>query len=166
MALIVEDGTGLAGAESYCSVAYALDYHTKRGNTKWLALTTEEAKERSLRKATDYMRGFYGDRWAGQRLTSTQSLDWPRYGVVVDGYPVLYNSIPLDVMNACAELALRSLSGDLASDQGPLATSKTVGPLSITYAAGTSQDKRYTAIDNMLGRLLSSGNSMIRLVRA
>jgi hypothetical protein len=35
MALIVEDGTGKATAESYCTVAEATTYHTNRGNSSW-----------------------------------------------------------------------------------------------------------------------------------
>jgi hypothetical protein len=35
MALIVEDGTGLANAESYVSVADATTYHANIGNTAW-----------------------------------------------------------------------------------------------------------------------------------
>ena len=42
MSLIVEDGTGLAGAESYVSVTDADTYHDKRGNTAWATLTTAQ----------------------------------------------------------------------------------------------------------------------------
>jgi hypothetical protein len=35
MALIVEDGSIVTGAESYCTVEYASAYHTARGNAAW-----------------------------------------------------------------------------------------------------------------------------------
>jgi len=35
MSIVVEDGTGLATAESYISVADAVTYHTARGNSTW-----------------------------------------------------------------------------------------------------------------------------------
>ncbi len=38
MALTVEDGTVVAGADSYLSVADANEYHQSRGNTAWLDL--------------------------------------------------------------------------------------------------------------------------------
>ena len=44
MALIVEDGTGLANAESYVSVADATTYHTNYGNTAWTAIIRSTAR--------------------------------------------------------------------------------------------------------------------------
>jgi hypothetical protein len=78
MALIVEDGTGLANAESYVSVAAATTYHANVGNTAWAAITSDTTKEQLLRKATDYMVAQYRLQYAGCRRYSTQSLDWPR----------------------------------------------------------------------------------------
>ena len=45
MTLIVEDGTGLANAESYVSVADATTYHANIGNTAWAAITSDATKE-------------------------------------------------------------------------------------------------------------------------
>lgn len=56
MALIVEDGTGLADAESYLSVADADTYHADRNNEAWQDYSTAE-KEAALRKATQYITG-------------------------------------------------------------------------------------------------------------
>ena len=72
MALITEDGTGRADAESYCSVAAADAHHAARGAAAWAALTTE-AKEQALRRATDYMGQIYGPLWAGHRSLPTQA---------------------------------------------------------------------------------------------
>ena len=67
MALIVEDGTGVSGAESYISVVDADDYHTNHGNTSWGSADTT-AKEIALRKASEYLDGKYGKRWLGIRM--------------------------------------------------------------------------------------------------
>ena len=42
MALVVEDGTGLATANSYATVATADAYHALRGNSTWVGISTEK----------------------------------------------------------------------------------------------------------------------------
>jgi len=118
MALIVEDGSIVAGAESYITVAEALTYHAARGNTAWAALT-ESAQEIALRKACDYMIQRYRQAWQGVRVSVNQYLDWPRYDVFMPGvYATFIDSdiVPLDVRNANAILALKTLDDELMPD--------------------------------------------------
>jgi len=167
--LIVETGTGMAGAESYVTVAEADTYHTARGNeASWSDLDTD-VKEQFLRRATDYMIEVYRQRWKGRRLNFTQALDWPRYGVQVEdiGYDryIAYlpaNSVPQAVKNACAELALRAKSGELSPDIKREVVEKTIGPIRTVYAAGAPQYVRYRAIDNLLAPMLESRLRMER----
>ena len=53
MAFVTEDGTGLAEANSYVSVAEADAYHADRGNAAWIG--EDSAKQSALIKATDYL---------------------------------------------------------------------------------------------------------------
>jgi len=46
MALIVEDGSIVTGAESYCTVAFANTYLANRGYTAWDALMIRTPKNR------------------------------------------------------------------------------------------------------------------------
>lgn len=159
MALITEDGTGRADAESYCSVAEAAAYHAKRGNADaWDAI---EDKEAALRKATDYLVQTFRGRWAGIRKTEAQALDWPRYEVPrMDGgewwnYPD--DAIPPELKNATAELALKSASVNLLEDLGPEVQSETIGPISVTYRGGDRQTQ-FAAVERWLrGLLLAPG---------
>lgn len=153
-----------AGAESLCSVAHADAYHAARGAAAWALLTTE-LKEGALRRATDYM-AVYGPRWKGERTYSTQTLDWPRAGVVANRYEVGYEAIPAPVANACAVLALKASTSELAPDLGPQKQSVTVGPISTTYATGTRQSPKYQAVDNMLAPYLGAGAGTVKLVRS
>lgn len=162
MALIVEDGTGLANAEAYISVADADAYFAARGNAAWAALTTG-AKEAALRKGADYLEGY---RWKGERLTGTQALAWPRSGAVVDGYELAAAVLPAALVRANAELAVRAAAGDLSADAGAQVVSETVGPISVTYAAGARQQTRYEAVERMLAALLRGGGGQIPVVRA
>lgn len=164
MALIVEDGTGKTDAESYASVAAADLFHSARGNAAWAALNTAD-KEINLRKATDWLGERFSTQWAGVRSTITQALDWPRSGVCVDRVTIAANALPVPLVRATMELALKASKGELTKDETAQVKSKTVGPLSITYADGARQQTRFAAIENTLGPLLELSGS-IKLVRS
>ncbi|SEL12141.1 hypothetical protein SAMN05216359_105273 [Roseateles sp. YR242] len=163
MALIVEDGTGLADAESYASVADADDYFTKRGNAAWPVITTDK-KEALLRQATEWLGGYTG-RWAGCRVKTTQALDWPRSSVRVDGVTLAYDKVPVALVRATCELAVRASAATLTADEGAQVKSETVGPIETVYADGARQQTRYPAVEILVAPLLRSAGG-IRLVRA
>lgn len=173
MSLIVEDGSVVTGAESYCTVAFATQYHSDRGHASW-ALLTNAVMEQCLRKATDYAIQVYRQRWKGYRKTATQALDWPRsfcwlepftHGAV-GTYPYLVADtvVPTEIMNACASLALRAATGTLLADQTRRKSNVTVGPISTTYEAGSKLGVTYAEIDAMLRSYLD--DNQIKLVRA
>ena len=174
MALIIEDGTGMAAAESYISVADATTYHTARGNAAWAAVASDTIREQLLRKATDYMVASYRERWDGYRVTTTQALDWPRYEVPIRDsatqgvYAAFYDSdsVPAAVAKACAELALRAIDGDLAEDLDIPVISETIGPISTTYAEGGRQTKVFRAVDAMLSPFFKGAGGMLKVSRA
>lgn len=169
MALETETGTGSETAESFCSVADADAYHAARGYTLW-ATMSEVEREQTLRRATGYMQQTYRTRWAGCRVYSVQALDWPRYDVPRRDYGDYYPSdtVPREVRDACAELAFRASSGELAADLGQQVTERTVGPITTKYAAGSTSAKRYRAVDMLLGPLLraSGSGAVVGLVRS
>lgn len=167
MALIVEDGTGKADAESYISVEDATAYHADRGNAAWASLASDTVREQLLRRATEYMLQVYRSAWQGYRMTSAQALDWPRADVCVDGYPLAIDIVPAEVKRACAELALKANSGPLAPDLGQAIKRQKIGPIDTEYADYSPQSKRYVAIDRLLQPLLSGrGGMSIKVVRA
>jgi len=178
MTIIVEDGTGKANAESYCTVAFADQYFSARNIPSWAAVGTDATKESLLRAATDYMEQVYRMRWAGARTTSTQALSWPRYAVPLKDYPggyagfpsyVANNVVPDAVQRACAELALRAISGPLAPDIGRIKSRTKIGPIEVDYVQGASAVTKFRAVDNMVGIYFggSGGSSMnIPLARA
>lgn len=173
MSLIVEDGTGLANAESYISITDADTYHDNRGNTAWADLTTAQ-KERLLRIATDYMMAVYRLRWDGYRYVNTQALDWPRIYVPVrdicsvNAYPeyVDFDIVPQQVKNACAELAYKANTETLLADQSQNVVREKVGPIEVEYDKYSPQFKRYTQVDNSLSIYFSSSANQVKLMRS
>ncbi len=156
MTIQVEDGTGLADAEAFCSVAFADTYLATRGYTLW-ATMSEAEREQALRRSADYMEQLYRERWAGYRINTTQSLSWPRYEVpmkdAAGGYMLAYyesDEVPLIVQQANALLAYKAAGGDLSPDIGRLKQRVKVGPIETEYAVGGTPYTRHRAIDNML----------------
>lgn len=170
MALITEDGTARADAESLCTLAAATAYHARRGNSAWATLASDDVRESMLVKATDYMEAVYRERWAGMRKTVGQALSWPRYYVPVRDVPIAQyypdNTVPTMVVNACAELALRAITGQLAPDVKRLAKRVKVDVIETEYVDGATPYTRFRAIDLMLQPFLSGVAGQVSLVRA
>lgn len=168
MALTVEDGTGVSDAESLCSVAYADTYNAAIGNAAWATLTTDQ-KEQSLRKATNYLTGKYGARWAGYRTRDTQALDWPREEVPIKGLAYLnhYRNdiVPKEVKDACASLALRSSAASLVSDEGRRVIREKVDVLETEYSPYATLQVGYPEIDMLLARYLTGGAGSVDIIR-
>lgn len=165
MPLIVEDGTGLAGAESYVSLLDADDYHGRRANAAWMT-ASETAREAALLNATAYIDATYA--FSGSPRLTTQSLAWPR---------AFFTGLPPNLRVATMELALRALDGPLLPDVKASTTTgqliqQTIGPITEKYAAGgvtvTSSGPRYPLIDRLLAPLIgtaAAGRNSVMLVR-
>lgn len=163
MALIVEDGSGLANAESYVSVAGAEAYATARG----LAFSASPADpaEQALRRATQWLDAVFLASFPGQRTNGrSQALQWPRVGAHdSEGEAIASDEIPVEIVHATIEAAVRELKspGSLSPDvtPGKIKKSAKVGDIAVEYAigSGSAQEQRpiVSVIDDILGSLLS-----------
>lgn len=171
MSLNVESGAGLPDSESYASVAQSDDYHGKRGNSAWAALTNDQ-KEIALRKATDFITQSYRQRWKGYRAKpSTQALDWPRLNVCVDDNGIVLiiedDEVPEEVVKACCELALRSISDEgLNPDVERLVKSVSVASISVAYDESSTPSTEFKSVEMTLRPLLKYSGSVGRIVRS
>lgn len=155
MALTVETGAGLANADALISVADAATYLTAVGDTTWVSASTA-AKEAALRRATQYLDTQYT--WRGVQLTSTQALEWPRSIDIGDGRA--YTWPVRQIREACAELAVRALAGDLYADAGQTIKSEAIGPIRTEYEPGLSGGQtRFVAVDRMVAKFTTSGGA-------
>jgi hypothetical protein len=147
MALVVEDGTGKADAESYISVAEYKAYADGRGYS-YSGLTDPQI-EQKLRQGAQYVDTIC--RFKGVRLVSTQALEFPRSGLIDwSGYEV--TGVPKRVKDAQAELTYKAQTESLYTDadRGGQIKSETVGPISVTYMDGAPATKLFTAAMNLL----------------
>lgn len=170
---IVEDGTAKTDSISLCSVEDANDYHAKRGNTSWTFLSSGDKKE-LLVKATDYLTQVYRLKLKGSRVSADQSLDWPRNYVTRDdfiasqlnGYQMIggvyyyaNNIVPKEVVHACAEMAWKANSGELAPDLTRRTIREKIDTLEVEYSDYGTEYVRYRAIDNLLAPFIDEGMS-------
>ena len=176
--ITVEDGTQVAGANAYVSLAELEAYV----GTVALPTATDAEYERAIILATRYIDGKYRARLKGQRVApTTQPLEFPRVGVrLVDGAqeyygtdPSFYDSqysaylaidaIPQEWKDATCELALRALAAPLAADIAPgdRLTRKKIDVLEWEYTPGNFQTS-YPVVDQLVSRYLRSGSEAVR----
>lgn len=108
--LIVEDGTEVANAHSYVTLAEANAYHTLYGNTDWDG--DDATLDQALIVACLSLELLYGPKYLSQRVTNTQPLLYPRFAFY-DQLQQLHaqGSIPKKLKDAQCELALMYLLG-------------------------------------------------------
>ena len=166
MSLIVENGTGVAGADVFASVAAADAYWAARPHRPeaavWAALSTPQ-KEGRLREGADAINA-HDEYFRGIRRGWVQGLCWPRSDALDDaGYPL--PDLPPMLVAANAELAgkagTQALRADIAS-QSERVASVSAGSVSVTFAGGGSatngdgstQTTQFTAAMDLLAPLM------------
>lgn len=173
MALIVEDGTIVTGAESYISVADADTYLAKFGKDAVWTTLTEGAKEILLRVSNSYMDTKYY--WKGKQATAGHTTNWPRSEVYIEENLLSSITIPEDISNANALLGAEAASGDLfrnvdGGSTGQLVKSleDMVGPLktkteyydSSNFSGGTQVS--FTEVNAMLRPYTLGGTRLLQ----
>lgn len=115
---VVEDGTGLADATSYSSVATFDAYHEGHAQETIALALSENDKKRFLVFATRTLE--HRVTYDGEPTTQTQALRWPRVGVEDDeGREIADDEIPLSLQYAVAEYARVLSQEDLTEQQTP-----------------------------------------------
>lgn len=102
MALTIEDGSGVANANSYATVIATKAFATARGFA--LATATDAVVELNLTLAKDYLEGLRAE-YQGTKTAKANALQFPRVGVEVDGFAVDADEIPDCLVQAQMRLA-------------------------------------------------------------
>lgn len=169
MAFVPEDGTGLANANSYCTVAFADSYFADRGNVAWAGATPD--KQTALVRATDYVETRF--RFKDEPFSETQSLHFPTMPDDGISDPTIPAPMPPKLLKAVCEYAVRALTAILApdptvDDSGQKLSEKTetVGPITeaLKYQPGgtTFVFRPYPSADNLLRELTRRTGGLLR----
>ena len=168
MALIIEDGTIVAGADSFATVQELRDYAAKRG----IDVPALEADvEVLLIKAMDYLSAQEG-RFKGWRVSDEQALSWPRRSVMVWGRLLPFSSIPKMIIEGQIALALAAISFELMPTIDPSQTNikrDKTGPLETEFFSaqeGGRLTATFTAADALLAPFYMGGAFGVRVGRA
>ena len=106
MALIVEDGTLIPDANTYVSADEVTEFALARGVT----LPVGAATEVLIIKAMDWLESLSA-RYQGAIVSETQELQWPRSGVVLNGYEIADTVIPKALKKALCQVVMDLFSG-------------------------------------------------------
>lgn len=126
MALVIEDGTIVAGANSFVTRAEIITYASARG----IALEDDDTTDILAIKAMDYL---WAQCFKGEPVSVAQTLPYPRAGLTAgDTAPDFEHQIPNGIKQAQLQLALDAHAGVIltASANPAAALKKTkVGPI-------------------------------------
>jgi hypothetical protein len=182
-AIVEEDGTGKADANSYASLEWAQNYvETRLNSDEWNGATADQ-KAIALLMATRSID--VNMEWKGYRLTSTQALDWPRIyvpdnrfsmfhwvrdplapvGVYGPTYPS--DAVPDRVKQATVELAADMLKSDRASEwdaQGVSSIGLGQGALDVSFTSDAAMLKKIFTpqVEAMLSQLGTPVSSRVQ----
>lgn len=164
MALVVETGAGVTGANTLVSHDDALSYALDRGVT----LADDDTTDASLLNAMTWLNG---QTWKGEPVAAFQPLAFPRKHVYITGSGLWdATMIPPDVKNAQIELAMQIAAGvDIFPVfAGGLIIQETVGPIVTKYSDkyGAPVDTLDMPVVNMLLKRWLDNSFGFRLVRA
>lgn len=165
MGILVEDGDGIEGANSYASESDLGTYTDDRGIT--LAGGDAEA---ALIRASTFIDARYGELFPGYRKSGrSQGLQWPRAAAYdVGNWLIPEDEVPTEIIHATCEAAIRELANpnSLLPDleRGGAIQSIRAGSVGITYAHNASSKTTFSLIDgiiaNVLGGIGGSGGGL------
>jgi len=159
MTLTVEDGSIIAGAESFVTVAEFKTFAANRGAAA-ASEADDDQVEIALRKGAQYMQQKFRMLWRGSIVDALQPLSWPRRGVPLpdffdpfytnvnvprafqDTYFIGEDTIPPEVKECQNLLALETMSsagvstGSLQASFGRMTRREKVGSLEVEYMTG------------------------------
>lgn len=164
MALIVEDGSIVIGANSYVSIAEIRAYCEGRG----IELPADNAEVEVMAvQAFDYVESFRS-RYKGQTTTDNQRTAWPRTGVVIDCYSLPSNEIPWQLKEAQCQATGEAMEVDLMPNSSAAVKREKVDVLEVEYQDSVADGvpPNFPKVDAKLSMLLASSGYRVRVVRA
>jgi len=115
LTVTVEDGTGLAAANSYISRANADSYFERHLHKGTWTGSTQTTKNAGVVMATRLIDDYFA--FVGTKVGTTQALEFPRFGVEDrSGNTLTATTLPNELVEATAELAQFLIASDRAAD--------------------------------------------------
>lgn len=160
MSLIVEDGSIVAGADSYISLSDARALAAKYG---WELPADDTEAEQALRNGAAYV-GLQESAMCGSRVSPAQELAYPRRNVTLYGFSVPADSIPSQVIRAQVAAAVEYGAGTdvrASSDGRAVSKERVEGAVDVEYFnnGNNGSTVEITAALDALAPLLCGANN-------
>lgn len=166
MTIIVEDGSNIPNSNSYVSLADARAILTPLGQD---LDSVDEVAEQQILLAANYVDAFR-KRYQGWKTVSTQSMQWPRVMVSIDGSSIAIDVIPQDLIDAqvfaAYEVSLGQILQPTSTNQS-VQSEEVVGAVKVSYFDTGSIDGSpiLVRVNDSLNPLFTFGGSSMRGIR-
>lgn len=170
MALIVEDGSIVIGANTYVSSDYFQEYCEARA-IESITFDDEALVESLLIKAMDFLESLRS-RYGGYRVSHDQPLQFPREGLYIEGdyRPFPSDAIPSELKKGQCQAAVELVDNDMMPTVGDTPVrQETIGPLTTIYATSATDPwagPEFPKVMAWLQPLLVGTNMPTRVYRA
>lgn len=133
MAIIIEDGTIIAGSNSYATASHLAKYVAAIG----YSITGDS--NQLLTSASRYIETLS---FIGLKYTKAQSMQWPRIDAEIDGFEIGIAEIPQQLIDLQLTIAIEIDSGEdpynPASNSLPVIKERVEGAVTVEYATPTT----------------------------
>lgn len=158
MALVIEDGSVVSGANSYITLAEYRSWANARGINADLSDTI---LERYVLRAMDYFEQLL---FIGNKANENQPLQWPRTEALIDGYYADATEIPTVVKTALYEAVKVEADGySELNNQERKTIRERVGDIEIEYASNSENRTLTPALTNALRKVIQPSNMVSRV---
>lgn len=157
MALVVEDGSIVAGANSYVTIAEYRSWANDRG----IDVEASQLLEKSIYRAMDFFEQLH---FIGNKANENQPLQWPRTEALIDGYYADATEIPTQVKTALYEAIKVEIDGYSQLNIEDRRTIKEkIGDIEIQYAENSETKTVTPALNRALGKILYPATLVSRI---
>jgi len=157
MALVVEDGSVVAGANTYVTLAEFKAWADDRDIT----YGTDAAVTAQIYRAMDY---FERLQFIGNKANENQPLQWPRTEALIDGYYADATEIPTPVKTALYEAIVVEAAGNSELEvQDRKTIREKIGDIEVQYADNSENRKITPALQYALNKIVQPALQVLRV---
>jgi len=157
MALVIENGSIVAGANSYVTA----DDYRSWANSRGIDVEASSLLEKSILRAMDY---FEQLDFIGNKANENQPLQWPRTEALIDGYYADATEIPVQVKTALYEAIKVEIDGFSELNNEDRRTIKEkIGDIEVQYASNSETKTVTPALTRSLKKILYPASQVSRI---
>lgn len=158
MALVIEDGSVVSGANSYVTLAEFKAWADARDITY---NADDNALEAQILRAMDYLERLF---FIGNKANENQPLQWPRTEALIDGYYADATEIPKEVKTALYEATVVEAAGySELENQSRKTLREKVGDIEVQYADNSENRTITPALQYALNRIVQPAFQVLRV---